>query len=93
MIPFSLFMNEYFWSYDQKYYNFLIIFFIFQQLISQIDQNGYNPFCDETLHIYMYFYLFQTDQHGFYGKHSGRMVKKLDVKCFKRRVWDDPLRK
>ena len=38
--------------------NFLIIFFIFQQLkseISQIDQNGYNAFCDdETLHIYMY---------------------------------------
>ena len=37
--------------------NFLIIFFIFQQLksqISQIDQNGYNAFCDETLHIYIY---------------------------------------
>ena len=35
--------------------NFLIIFFIFQQLksqISQIDQNGVNPFCDETLHMY-----------------------------------------
>ena len=34
--------------------NFLIIFFIFQQLksqISQIDQNGYNTFCDETLHL------------------------------------------
>ena len=34
--------------------NFLIIFFIFQQLksqISQIDQNGVNPFCDETLHL------------------------------------------
>ena len=34
--------------------NFLIIFFIFKQLksqISQIDQNGYNAFCDETLHI------------------------------------------
>ena len=31
--------------------NFLIIFFIFQQLKSQIDQNGFNPFCDETLHI------------------------------------------
>ena len=33
--------------------NFPIIFFIFQELqsqISQIDQNGYNPFCDETLH-------------------------------------------
>ena len=37
--------------------NFLIIFFIFQllkSLISQIDQNGYNPFCDETLHMYSY---------------------------------------
>ena len=34
--------------------NFLLIFFIFQQLksqISQIDQNGYNAFCDETLHL------------------------------------------
>ena len=33
---------------------FLIIFFIFQQLksqISQIDQNEYNAFCDETLQI------------------------------------------
>ena len=32
-----------------------LIFFIFQQLksqISQIDQNGYNAFCDETLHMY-----------------------------------------
>ena len=36
--------------------HFLIIFFIFQQLksqISQIDQNGYNAFCDETLHMIM----------------------------------------
>ena len=35
--------------------NFLIILFIFQQLksqISQIDQNGYNAFCDETLHVF-----------------------------------------
>ena len=34
--------------------NFLIIFFIFQQLksqISQIDKNGYNAFCDETLQM------------------------------------------
>ena len=34
--------------------NFLIIFFIFQQLqsqISQFDQNGVKPFCDETLHM------------------------------------------
>ena len=32
----------------------LSVFFIFQQLkfqISQIDPNGYNPFCDETLHL------------------------------------------
>ena len=36
--------------------NFLIIFFIFQQLkshISQNDQNGYNAFCDETLHLFL----------------------------------------
>ena len=36
--------------------NFPIIFFIFQQLksqISQIDQNGYDLFCDETLHIFI----------------------------------------
>ena len=34
---------------------FLIIFIIFQQLksqISQIDQSGVNPFCDETLQIF-----------------------------------------
>ena len=34
--------------------NFLIIFYIFQQLksqISQIDQHGYNLFCDKTLHF------------------------------------------
>ena len=40
--------------------HFLIIFFIFQQLksqISQIDQNGYNPFCDETLQIYNPYHL------------------------------------
>ena len=36
--------------------NFLIMFFIFQQLktqISKIEQNGYNPFCDEFLHLLM----------------------------------------
>ena len=36
---------------------FLIIFCIFQQFksqISQIDQNGYNAFCDETLHLFSY---------------------------------------
>ena len=30
---------------------FLIMFYIFQQLKSQIDQNGVNPFCDETLQL------------------------------------------
>ena len=37
--------------------NFLIIFFIFQQLksqIFQIDQIRYNAFCDETLHTKQY---------------------------------------
>ena len=36
--------------------HFLIIFVIFQQLksqISQIDQNGVKPFCDETLHMFI----------------------------------------
>ena len=50
MIPYSLYIKEYFWSYGQKYYKSII----FQQLksqISQIDQNGFNPFCDKTLHI------------------------------------------
>ena len=35
--------------------NFLIIFFIFQQLnLTDLkDQNGVNPFCDETLQVYV----------------------------------------
>ena len=43
--------------------NFLIVYFIFQQLksrISQIDQNGYNPFCDETLQILLINFVFLT---------------------------------
>ena len=55
MIPFSLYIKVYFWSYDQKYCKFSYYFlYIFQQLksqISQIGQDGFNPFCDETLHI------------------------------------------
>ena len=34
--------------------NYLFTFFIFQQLqlhVSQIDKNGYSPFCDETLQM------------------------------------------
>ena len=51
--------------------NFLIIFFIFQQLksqISQIDQNGVKSFCDETLHV-------NSNKHdtGKYMKDLGRM--------------------
>ena len=37
--------------------HFLITFFIFQKLQSQISQivtNGYNPFCDETLHFHFF---------------------------------------
>ena len=39
--------------------NFLIIFFIFQQLkyqISKIYQNGFNSFCDETLQMISPYY-------------------------------------
>ena len=49
------------------YTNFIIIFFIFQQLksqISQIDQNGYNPFCDETIFL----------SEAFKYDHTGRPV-------------------
>ena len=54
MIHFSLYIKVYFEVMMQSISNFLIIFFIFQQLrskISQIDQNGYKPFCDEPLHL------------------------------------------
>ena len=49
----------------------LIIFFIFQLLqlqISQIDNNGYNPFRDETLQFYFKFLILLVppkDQSGF----------------------------
>ena len=53
--------------------NFLI-FFIFQQLkfkISQIDQNGVKPFCDETLHIYIYMYT------TLYGTLAGHLIMRF----------------
>ena len=53
MIPSSLYIKVLFEVMIKSITNFLI-FFIFQQLrsqISKIDQNGYNPFCDETLQI------------------------------------------
>ena len=54
MIPFSLYIKIIFEVMIKSITNFLIIFFIYQQLksqISQIDQNGVNPFCHETLHF------------------------------------------
>ena len=55
MIPSSLYIKVYIGSYDQKYHKFSYYFlYISQQLksqISKIDQNGYNPFCDETLQL------------------------------------------
>ena len=54
MIPFSLYIRNILEVMIKSITNFLIIFFIFQQLksqISQIDQNGVKPFCDETLHF------------------------------------------
>ena len=38
MIPSSLYLKVYIWSYDHKYYKFSIIFFKFQQLQCQISQ-------------------------------------------------------
>ena len=58
MIPFSLYIKEYFEVMIKSITNFLIILFTFQQLksqISQIDQNGYNLFCDKILHVFMSF--------------------------------------
>ena len=44
--------------------NLLIIVSLFQQLksqISQIDQNGYNLFCDKTLQFIKYFNAIKSD--------------------------------
>ena len=89
MMP-SSYIKVYFWSfYDQKYHKFFFIFFIFQQLqsqLSQIDKNGYNPFCDETLHLYVCVYSFQ--QGCFPGPppppppHSGGHLYRMRVPDF-----------
>ena len=58
--------------------NFLIIFFIFQQLksqISQIDQNGYNTFCDETLHNLLI--------QGAAISHTGTELERVNLHCSK----------
>ena len=55
--------------------NFRIIFCIFQQLksqISQIDQNGYNPFCDETL---------QMQAKELFILHNNYSHYKVYIKC------------
>ena len=47
---------------------FLLFCFIFQQIksqISQIDQNGYNPFCNETLQVVFTF----LDSFGMFFIH------------------------
>ena len=54
MIPSPLYINIYISEVMTKSITNFIIFFIFQQLkhqISQIDQNGFNSFCDETLQM------------------------------------------
>ena len=53
----------------KSFTHFLINFFIFQQLksqISKIDQNGYNPFCDETLQL-LTLYMKQVQDHIRYN--------------------------
>ena len=52
MIPRSIHINDCFWSYVQKYQKLSIIFFIFQQLqsqISQFDKNWLISFCKKKL--------------------------------------------
>ena len=61
--------------------NFLIIFCIFQQLksqISQIDQNGVNPFCDETSYIHIHL------QKSFFIVCRG-------IFAFSKNYWDEVL--
>ena len=48
----------------QSMTQFVIMFFIFQLLTSQIDQNGVNPFCDDTLHILSF--TCEYAQYGYY---------------------------
>ena len=59
----------YFWGYDQKYHKFpyfLLLFQQFQLQISQIDKNGYNPFCDEILQMYTYAWKCMLYKHTYY---------------------------
>ena len=54
MIPYSLKRNI-FEVMVKSITHYLLIVFIFQQLksqISQIYQNGFNPFCDKTFHLF-----------------------------------------
>ena len=60
--------------------NFLVIFFIFQQLKSQISkiyQNGYNPFCDETLQLKIYLWTVSISNAGHLPRtyYTGRIMK------------------
>ena len=60
----SLHIKDYFEVMIKSIRNFLIIFFIFQQLqslISQFDENGLIGFCEQTLHIYI-----QSKWHSIY---------------------------
>ena len=66
MIPFSL--RNILEVMIKSITNFLIIFFIFQQLksqISQIDQNGVKPFCDETLQVILHIKLRCSMKNSF----------------------------
>ena len=51
MIPFSLYIKEYFWSYDQKYYKFSLYFSSLNLKYLKFTNMELNLFCDETLQI------------------------------------------
>ena len=55
--------------HDQKYRKFSYYFLYIQQLqwqISQIVKNGFNPFCDKTLHIFLQKFGRPVNNHKLY---------------------------
>ena len=49
MIPSSLYIKVYIWSYHQKYQIFKNTLSVYFSKYLILDQNGYNLFCDKTL--------------------------------------------
>ena len=53
---YTLYIKEYFWSYDQKYYNFLKLFSLYfsslnLKYLKYLKLTKMESFCDGTLHL------------------------------------------